>query len=211
MADFSPQDETSNDGFFLHEAYVVWEIALQDASVMQQNPSFVHLFGASLYRLRDSDLTLAKELRVTFYHTRDWVMTNLPTTNPFGHSYEGPIDFDYTVARRLNQMHVGKVRKPPTAPPPSPPEHVHAPGGGMVVRMTKNDPAANELWAASMKPSLQFAQAIHADAEPLESPAATARRALVSLLAEPEVQTCLRDIGMSAEELRAKLGEPFDQ
>jgi len=77
--------------------------------------------------------------------------------------------------------------------------------------MTKNDPAANELWAASMKTSLQFAQEIHAGSEPSESPATTVRRILVSLLETAEVRSCLRDIGMSAEELRAKLGEPFDQ
>ena len=100
MASFADNDTTDRKDFFLHEAYVIWEIALQDAIAMWQNTSFVHLFGASLYRLRDSDLTLAKELRVTVYHVRNWAMEKLPTKHSFGHRYEGEIDFDYTYRKK---------------------------------------------------------------------------------------------------------------
>ena len=108
MVNAPHQVRTSDDGFFLHEAYVVWEIALQDARAMWQNTSFVHLFGASLYRLRDSDLTLAKELRVTFYHIRNWAKENLPTINSFGRRYQGDIDFEYTVERRNDERGTGR-------------------------------------------------------------------------------------------------------
>lgn len=167
-------DKVNEEEFFDHEGYVLWEIAHQEASAMQQNPGFVHLLGASLYRLRESDLALAKQLRVTFYHTRNWAMENLPTTNPFCQRYKGYIDFDYTVERRIDErgaggMHVRKVRKPPKVAPRPFTEHVHPPGEGLVVRITRNDPAASNLWAESMKTSLEFAQEIHAGSEPSES------------------------------------------
>ncbi|MCH7843568.1 MAG: hypothetical protein IID01_12485 [Chloroflexi bacterium] len=209
MADLSQHDKPSDDAFSLHEAYVVWEIAWQEAIAMQHNPGFVHLAGASLYRLRDSDLSLAKELGVTVYHIRDWAMKNLPTTNPFGRSYEGHIDFDYTVERRLDKMHVGKVRKPAKAAPTPYPEHVHPPGGGKLIMVERNDPAASELWATAMKSSLRFAQEIFAGSQPDEPPATTARRIFLSSLSNPEVQSLLHDIGYSVDELRTKLGGPF--
>ena len=85
MAGLLQPERTSSDGFHFHEAYVVWEIAFNEALSMQQNPSFVHLAGACLYRLREFDLTLAKELGITVYHLRNWAMEKLPTTNSFAH------------------------------------------------------------------------------------------------------------------------------
>ena len=78
MTNLSQPEKTNEDAFYFHEAYVVWEIAFNEALSMQQNPGFVHLAGACLYRLRDFDLTLAKELGVTVYHIRNWAMENLP-------------------------------------------------------------------------------------------------------------------------------------
>ena len=75
----------------------------------------------------------------------------------------------------------------------------------------RNDPAASELWAESIRSSLQFVRAIHADSDASESPATTVCRILTSLLSTAEVQTCLKDIGVFAAELRSNLGEPFDQ
>ncbi len=212
MVNAPHQVRTSDDGFFLHEAYVVWEIASQDARAMWQNTSLVHMFGASLYRFRDSNLTLAKELRVTVYHIRNWSMKNLSTTNSFGRSYQGDIDFDYTVERRNDErgtgrLHVLKVRKPPKSAPPPFTDHTHPPGGGKLITAQRNDPVASELWATSMKTTLEFAQEIHTGSEPLESPGNMARRFLLALLSVADVQTCLNDIGYSVDELRGKLGE----
>ena len=206
MSDYSHNNETSDDAFFIHEAFVVWNIAVKEALAMQQNPGFVHMAGASLYRLRDLDLTLAKTLGVTVYHVRDWARRNLPTTSAFGRRYEGHIDFDYTVERRDNQMHVSEVRKRSKAAPPPFPDHVHPPGGGKLITVERNDPAASEMWATSMKTTLEFAQEICVGSDPLETPANTARRILLASLAEADVQTCIKDIGFSLDELRTRLG-----
>ena len=211
MVNAPHQVRTSDDGFFLHEAYVVWEIALQDARAMWQNTSFVHLFGASLYRLRDSDLTLAKELRVTFYHIRNWAKENLPTINSFGRRYQGDIDFEYTVERRNDErgtgrLHVRNVRKPPKSAPAPFTEHTHPPGGGKLITVERNDPVASELWAASMKTTLEFAQEICAGAQPSETLGDTARRFLRASLAESDVQTCINGIEFSLDELARRLG-----
>ena len=85
MADLSQSQKPNDDAFFLNEAYVVWEIAFNEALSMQQNPGFVHLAGACLYRLREFDLALAKEIGITVYHLRDWARANLPTANASRH------------------------------------------------------------------------------------------------------------------------------
>jgi len=206
MADLLQPEKTSNDGFQFHEAYVVWEIAFNEALSMQQNPSFVHLVGACLYRLREFDLTLAKELRITVYHIRDWAMENLPTTNPFDRRYKGHIDFEYTVERRADKMFVGKVKERQTAQTSPIPDHVHPPGEGLIVR-ERIDPEASESWATAMRSTYEFAQEIYAGYGDEESSAATLRRCLVSLLATTEVKGCLEEVGFSVGELRGKLGE----
>ncbi len=206
MADLSQAQKPNNDAFFLNEAYVVWEIAFNEALSMQQNPGFVHLAAACLYRLREFDLALAKEIGITVYHMRDWARTNLPTANASGHRYEGDIDFDYTVERRADKMHVRKVKKPNKAPRRTYPDHVHPPGEGLTVR-ERIDPAASELWAAAMRSTYEFAERIYDGSGDEESPANTLGKCLVSLLATTEVQGCLEDVGFSPGELRRKLGE----
>ena len=206
MADLSQPKQTSNDGFNFHEAYVVWEIAFNEALSMQQNPGFVHLAEACLYRLRDFDLTLAKDLGITVYHLRNWAMENLPTTNSFARRYDGHIDFEYTVERRVDKMFVGKVKKRSQAPPKPLSDHVHPTGEGMIV-LEKIDPAASELWATAMRSSFEFAQDIYAGAGDEESAATTLRRFLAASLATAEFRGCLEDIGFSVDEIRGKLGE----
>ena len=201
-------EKTNEDGFYLHEAYVVWEIALNEALSMQQNPGFVHLTGACLYRLREFDLTLAKELGITVYHLRNWAMENLPTTNPFDRRYDGHIDFEYTIERRADKMFVGRVKKRDTPPPDPVPDHVHPPGEGAMIVLEGIDPEASELWATAMRSTYEFAQEIYAGAGDEESPATTLRRFLMALLATAEVQGCLEEVGFSVRELRGKVGEP---
>jgi hypothetical protein len=210
MADSSQPEniENASDGFYSHEAYVVWEIAFNEALSMQQDPGFVHLAGACLYRLREFDLTLAKELGITVYHVRNWAMENLPTTNPFDRRYEGHIDFEYTVEIRADKMFVGKVKERQSAQTNPIPDHVHPPGEGRMIRKEGIDPEASELWATAMRSTYEFAQEIYAGSDDEESPAATLRRWLVSLVATTEVQGCLEDSGFSVGELRGKLGEP---
>jgi len=210
MAD-SSQPENASDGFYFHEAYVVWEIAFNGAISMQQNPGFVHLAGACLYRLREIDLALAKELGVTVYHLRNWAMKNLPTTNPFDQRYEGNIDFDHTIERKADKTRVRKVKKRNNAPLMPIPVHVHPPGEGLLVHQGGIDPVASELWAMAMRSTYEFAQEIYEvsgeGSGDEESLATTLRRCLVSLLATDEVQDCLGDVGFSVGGLRGKLGE----
>jgi hypothetical protein len=207
MTSLSQPGKTNVDAFYFHEAYVVWEIAFNEALSMQQNPSFVHLAGACLYRLREFDLTLAKQLGITVYHLRNWAMENLPATNSFAQRYEGQIDFEYTVERRADKMYVGRVKNSSDAPPSPLPDHGHPLGQGLSARQ-KIDPAASELWATAMRSSFEFAQEIYDGSGDGETPATTLRRWLVSLLATAEVQGCLEDVGFSVGELRGKLGEP---
>jgi hypothetical protein len=206
MANLSQPEKTNEDAFYFHEAYVVWEIAFNEALSMQQNPGLVHLAGACLYRLREFDLTLAKELGITVYHLRNWAMESLPTTNSFARRYDGQIDFEYTVERRADKMFVGKVRKRGNAPPKPLPDHVHPPGEGLIV-LEMIEPAASELWATAMRSTYEFAQEIYASSKDEETPATTIRRCLISLLATTEFQGCLEDVGFSVGDLRGKLGE----
>ena len=206
MANLSQPEITNGDPFYFHEAYVVWEIAFNEALSMQQNLGFVHLAGACLYRLRELDLALATQLRVTVYHIRGWTLKNLPTTNPFDQRYQGHIDFDYKIERRADKMFVGKLHKSSEAPDGSGPAHVHAPGEGMTVR-ERIDPAASESWATTMRSSFEFAQEIYAGSGGDEPAAVTLRRYLDSLLSTAEVQACLKDVGFSASELKDKVGE----
>jgi len=207
MASLSQPEETSSDGFYLHEAYVVWEIAFNEALSMQQNLGFVHLAGACLYRLREFDLSLAKELSITVYHLRNWAVENLPTTNPFDRRYEGHIDFEYTIERRADKMFVGRVKKRNDGPPKPLPDHVHPPGERSMIVTERIDPEASELWATAMRATYEFAQKIYAGSGDEESQATTLRRCLVALLATAEVEDCLRDIGFSVDGLMGKLGE----
>ena len=207
MTNLSQPEKTNDDAFYLHEAYVVWEIAFNEALSMQQNPGFVHFAGACLYRLREFDLTLSKELGITVYHLRNWAMENLPTTNSFARRYDGHIDFEYTIERRADKMFVGKVKKRNNPQPAPLPDHVHPPGEGLIAR-ERIDPVASELWATAMRSTYEFAQEIYAGSGDGESPATTLRRCLAALLATAEVQSCLEDGGFSVGELREKLGEP---
>lgn len=206
MASLSQPEKTSSDGFYFHEAYVVWEIAFNEALSMQQNPGLVHLAGACLYRLREFDLVLAKELGITVYHLRNWAMENLSTTNSFARRYDGHIDFEYTIERMADKVHVRKVKKRSNSPPQPLPDHVHPPGEGLIVRV-RIDPAASGLWAEAMRSSYEFAQEIYAGSGDEESSATTIRRCLRSLLETAEVQGCLENVGFSVGELRGKLGE----
>ena len=210
MADSSQPEniENASDAFYFHEAYIVWEIAFNEALSLQQNPGFVHLAAACLYRLREIDLTLAKELGITVDHLRNWAMESLPTTNPFDRRYEDHIDFEYTVEKRADKMFVGKVKERKSAETNPVPEHVHPPGEGLVVHQERIDPEASELWATAMRSTYEFAQEIYAGSADEESPVATLRRCLVSLMATAEVQRCLEEVGFSVGELRGKLGEP---
>ena len=198
----------NDDGFYFHETFVVWEIAFNEALSMQQNLGVVHLAGACLYRLREFNLVLAKDIGVTVYHIRDWAKEHLPTTNPDNRRYEGHIDFDYKVERRADKIFVFKVDKPDSETYTRTPEHVHPPSGGLVVHRERIDPEASGLWASTMSASFQFAQEIYGDSGDGDSPATTLRRFLRSLLATDEVKTCLQDSGFSVEGLRDKLGEP---
>lgn len=206
MTSLSQPEKTNDDAFYFHEAYVVWGIAFNEALSMQQNPGFVHLAGACLYRLREFDLTLAKELGITVYHLRNWAMENLPTTNSFAQRYEGHIDFEYTVERRADKMYVGRVKNDSDESPSPLPDHDHPPGESLSIWL-QIDPAASELWATAMRSSFEFAQEIYDGSGDGETPATTLRRWLASLLATAEVQGCLEDVGFSVGELRGKLGK----
>ncbi|MDA0264550.1 MAG: hypothetical protein O3A93_09180 [Chloroflexi bacterium] len=204
MADLLQPETANNDGFYFHEAYVVWEIAFNEALSMQQNPGFVHLAGACLYRLRESDLTLAKELGITVYHLRNWAMENLPTTNSFARRYDGHIDFDYTIERRADKMHVRQVKKCDNGSPMPHPDQVHLPDEGLIVR-ERIDPAASEMWATAMMSTYEFAQEVYADSGDAESPVASGRRILLALLDTVEVRSCVENVGFSVGEMRGKL------
>lgn len=209
MTDSLHHDKLSDDDFFLHEAVIVWNIALNDAFAMGQLPGVVHLAGASLYRLRNTDPEMAKDLRITVNDIREWATANLSAKGPSRKRYEGDLDFEYTVALTDNMLTVRPVRKPANIATFSYPDHVHPPGEGGVVR--RSDPAENKLQTESMESLFQFVEPFHADSEAAGNSATTVRRILVATLATAEVQTCLKDIGVSIDELRSKLGEPFGQ
>ncbi len=206
MANLSQPEKTNEDAFYFHEAYVVWEIAFNEALSMQQNPGLVQLAGACLYRLREFDLTLAKALGITVYHLRNWAMESLPTTTSFARRYDGHIDFEYTIERRADKMFVGTVKERSSAPPQPLPDHVHPPSESLIMR-ERIDPAASELWAAAMRSTYEFAQEIYDGSGDEESSATTIRRCLISLLATTEFQGCLENVGFSVGDLRGKLGE----
>jgi hypothetical protein len=197
----------NDDGFYFHETFVVWEIAFNEALSMQQNLGVVHLAGACLYRLREFDLILAKDIGITVYHIRNWAKENLPTTNPDDHRYEGYIDFNYKVEKRADKIFVFKVDEPALETHTRSLEDVHFPGEGLIAT-EKINPAASELWASTMSASFQFAQEIYGDSGDGDSPSTTLRRFLRSLLGTAEVQTCLNDIGFSVEGLKKRLSEP---
>lgn len=134
MANLSQPEITKSDPSYFHEAYVIWEIAFNEALSMQQNLGFVHLAGACLYTLGELNLPMAMELRVTVYHIRGWALKNLPTTNPSDQRYQGHIDFDYKIEKGADKMFVGKPHKSSEAPDGSGPAHVHTPGEGMTIR-----------------------------------------------------------------------------
>ena len=190
--------EERRNSLYFDEAIIVWNIAVKEALTLGHIPSFVHLVGASLYRLRDADAKLLGELGVSVEDIRQWAVANLPPSrDSLNRRYEGNLDFEYTIKLGLNDLRVSRVRRPVKLAPENFQEHDHPSGEGIGV-LKLDDSGGDVSLQLPLKSLFQFIEAIRADADPAESSVATLRRVLVGLWFTTEAQACLDGLGVQS-------------
>ena len=172
----------------------------------------VHVLGAALYRLRDTDPLLADRMSVNVRLVRQWaVKKNLPLISPLHRRYEGPLDFEYTFdvyeSGGSYHMRVRPVARPVRAMPVSeaaPDKPDSQPKGVFISREASED----DPFTVGVMSVLRFEGAISSHEEPPEPTIITLQRALTRLMTDERVLACLADHGVSPETLLAELGQP---
>ena len=196
----------------LDDTRVLYRIADDSAGTMFQIPGFIHILAACLYRLRDANFELLQELGVSSEDVWRWAANNLGCDYDFGPDfaqdfhYQHHINIEYEIRLTTQGTQVSPVRRPIKMGRPRP-EYLRRLRVGEHGRVVFRQPSeeSNLRLSNAIRDLQDHLEVIKAVCGPESSTETTVRYTILSLLDFDDVRGCLENLGVSADDWKARL------